>query len=247
MSLAARLLNVFAIPGEVFEVVRASRVSIGNCLLPMFLLAIVGALTAIAILSQPAIQKPMREGFDQQIKALGQQVKAGKLKQADADRDMALARFIIAPLTLNLLGGAAGAAIGAARAFWWAFVLWILGRKFLKARISYVKTLEVASLALMISVLGGIVPLLLMVDLPRLFAGSGLQPVVSDFEALAKNPLFPVVLTVFAFWMVGVLSVGLARLARVPFFRAGWFVLAFWIMQDSTLALFGGMLGQFVP
>ncbi|MEI8040962.1 MAG: hypothetical protein WCL11_06110, partial [Verrucomicrobiota bacterium] len=75
----------------------------------------------------------------------------------------------------------------------------------------------------------------------------GISPTVSDFEALGKNPLFPVVLIVFAFWMVGVLSVGLARLARVPFFRAGWFVLAFWIMQESTLALFGGMLGQFVP
>lgn len=247
MSLAARLLNVFAIPGEVFEVVRASRVSIGNCLLPMFLLAIVGALTAIAILSQPAVQKQKREACDQQVKALAQLVEAGKIKQADADRAMAFARFIIDPRTLNLLGGAAGAAIGAARAFWWAFVLWLLGRMFLKARLSYVKTLEVTSLALMISALGGIVPLLLMVDLPRFFAGPGLQPVVSDFEALGKNPLFPVVLTVFAFWMVGVLSVGLARLARVPFFRAGWFVLAFWIMQDSTLALLGGFLGQFVP
>ena len=56
MSLAARLLNVFAIPGEVFEVVKASRVCLGNWLLPVLLSAVVGTVSAIVILSQPAMQ-----------------------------------------------------------------------------------------------------------------------------------------------------------------------------------------------
>ena len=43
ISLAARLLNVFAIPGEVFAGVRASRISIGNWLVPTLLLVVVGA------------------------------------------------------------------------------------------------------------------------------------------------------------------------------------------------------------
>ena len=108
MSLAARLLNVFAIPGEVFTVVKVSRVSIGNWALPMLLSAVIGAVTAIVIVSQPVLQKQMHDRLDQQTKTLEQQVKAGKLKQVDADRTVALTRFIIAPPTLKLLGGDGG-------------------------------------------------------------------------------------------------------------------------------------------
>ena len=123
MSLAARLLNVFAIPGEVFAGVKASRGSIGNWLLPMLLAAVVGALTGVAIASQPTLQKQMRERCEQQAKTLQQQVKAGKIKQAKADQAVALTRAIIAPRTLRILFGAGAGTFGAVRVFWWAFVL----------------------------------------------------------------------------------------------------------------------------
>src|ERR1035438_9755931 len=55
MSFTARLLNVFAIPGEVFETVRASRICVANWLLPALLSAVVGALTISVILSQPSV------------------------------------------------------------------------------------------------------------------------------------------------------------------------------------------------
>jgi hypothetical protein len=86
MSFAARLLNVFAIPGEVFEVVRVSRFCVGNWLLPALLSAVVGAFTMIVVFSQPSIQKQVRELGDQQTKAVEQQVKAGKVSQADANQ-----------------------------------------------------------------------------------------------------------------------------------------------------------------
>ena len=60
MSLAARLLNVFAIPGDVFEEVKATRASVGNWLAPVILSAVVGAISAIVIFSQPAIQQQLR-------------------------------------------------------------------------------------------------------------------------------------------------------------------------------------------
>ena len=94
MSLAARLLNVFAIPGEVFAGVRASHISVGNWLLPALLLAVVGVFTAIVVVSQPAFQRQMHDLTEQQAKALDQQVKAGKVNQPDADRAMAVTRAI---------------------------------------------------------------------------------------------------------------------------------------------------------
>ena len=245
MSLAARLLNVFAIPGEVFEVVKASRVSTGNWLLPMLLSGVVLALTGMVVISQPAVQKQMHERFEQQVKALQQEVKAGKMKQAEVDRTVAVTRTIIAPPVLRGLFLAGGAVLGVARVFWWAFVLWLLGRLFLKVRLNYFKTLEVAGLGLMIGVLGGVVMLLLMLNLPKLFAAPGLGLAASDFDPLRQSPLLLAVANVFSFWLIGVFAVGLARLARVPFFRTAWFVFAFWLIQESILILVGGALGQF--
>ena len=246
MPLAARLLNVFAIPGEVFEAVRASRFSVANWLLPALLSAVVGVFTVIVVFSQPSIQKQVRELGDQQTKGLDQQVKAGKVTKADADRVRAMTAMLTRPATLKLLGSMAAVMIGVVRVFWWAFVLWLLGRVCLKVQLGYLKTLEVSGLALMISVLGTIVTLLLMVNLARMFATPSLALVVSDFDATRKSHLLLGAANVFSFWLVGVFSVGLARLAQVPFLRAAWFVFAAWVIQESFLVLLGGVLGPFV-
>jgi hypothetical protein len=135
--------------------------------------------------------------------------------------------------------------VGILRVLWWAFILWLLGRWLLKVRFGYPKALEVAGLGVMIGVLGTIVMLLLMVNLPSLFATSNLSLAVSDFDASRKSPLLLGVANVFAFWLMGVLSVGLGKLAGVPFLRAAWFVFAAWLIQESCFILLAGVLGQF--
>ena len=245
MSLAARLLNVFAVPGEVFAEVKASRVSIGNWLVPALLSVLVAVLAANVMVSQPAVQRKLHDLTEKQAKTLEQQVKAGKLKQADADSVLTLFRTVTKPDTLKVLASAAVAVVGVARVFWWAFILWFLGRWFLKVRFGYLKALEVAGLGLMIGVLGTVVTLLLMVNLPSLFATSNLASAISDFEASRKSLLLLLAANVFAFWLIGVLSVGLARLAGVPFLRAAWFVFAAWLIQESCFMFLVGVLGQF--
>jgi hypothetical protein len=245
MSLAARLLNVFAVPGEVFAGVKPSPISVGNWLVPALLSALVGVFTAVVIVSQPSLQMQMRERIDQQARALEQQVKAGNVKQADADRTMALTRAVTQLPVLKVAGGVLAAGFGVARVFWWATILWVLGRRFLRARVGYLKALEVAGLALMISVLGSVVTLLLMLNLSNIFAAPGLALVVSDFDAHRKSPLLLGAVNLFSLWLVGVLAVGLGKLAGVPFLRAAWFVFAAWVIQESFLVLLGGLLGQF--
>ena len=245
MSFAARLLNVFAMPGEVFAGVKASRVCVSNWFVPALLSAMVGVLTAVVIVSQPSLQKQMRDRIEEQAKTLERQVKAGKIKQADADKTVAFTRALTQPAVLKVLGGTAAARAGVARVFWGAFILWVLGRRFLRGRVGYIKALEVAGLALMISVLGAAVTLLLMLNLSNLFAAPGLALVVSDFDAHRKSPLLLGAVNVFSLWLVGVLSVGLSKLADVPFMRAAWFVFAAWILQECFLVLLAGVLGQF--
>jgi hypothetical protein len=245
MSLAARLLNIFAVPGEVFAEVKTSRICIANWLVPGLLSAVVAVLAVILVVSQPAFQQQMHDLTERVAKALDQQVKAGKVKQADASRALAQFRAIMKPDSLKILMSAAAALAGVARVFWWAFLLWLLGRWFLKVRFGYPKALEVAGLSLMISVLGTVVILLLMVNLPSLFASPKLALAVSDFDVGHKSLLLLGAANVFAFWFLGVLSVGLAKLAAVPFLRAAWFVFAGWLIQESCLVLLAGVLAQF--
>ncbi len=244
LSLGARLLNVFAMPGEVFKGVTASRLMVGNWLVPALLSAVVGVLTTVVIVSHPAFTKQIHERIEQQAKALEKQVQGGQIKRADADRAVAFSRAVTQPAVLKVAGGVVAAGAGVARVFWWGLILWVLGRRFLRMRIRYTKALEVAGLALMISVLGGVVTLLLTLNLSQLFSAPGLALVSSDLDAHRKSPLLLGVANGFSLWLVGVLSVGLARLAGVPFLRAAWFVFAAWLIQESFLVLLAGLLGH---
>src|ERR1051325_11503962 len=83
MSLAARLLNVFVTPGDVFEDVRNSPITVANWLLPTVLMAVIGAVCAWFVVSQPAVLHKMLEPGQKKI---DQMVESGKMKPADAEK-----------------------------------------------------------------------------------------------------------------------------------------------------------------
>src|SRR5437899_5129613 len=120
-SLAARLLNVFAIPGDVFEEVRAMPNSVANWLAPVVLSSLVGVISAIVIFSQPAIQQQVRE---QQAKKMEDWVKAGRMTQAQADQAAAMAEKFTGPTMLKIFGGIGAVFVSFARVFGWALALW---------------------------------------------------------------------------------------------------------------------------
>jgi hypothetical protein len=236
-SLAARLLNVFAAPGEVFEEVKASSASVANWLAPTLIGAVIGTVGAFIIFSQPAIVQKIHE---QQEQMFEQQVKAGKMSQADADRALAMAEKFSGPTVLKILG-VLGAVVGSfVRLLWWGLVVWLLGRWFLKAQFGYVKALEVAGLSSMIAVLGGIVTLLLIVNFGKLTSSPSLALAISDFDVKNKAHLLAGAVNVFNFWLVGVMASGLARLAGVPFLRAATVVLGYWLVTE-LLVIFTGL------
>ena len=227
MSLAARLLNVFAIPGEVFAGVKAGHPSIANWLVPAILSAVVATIAAVVVLSQPSIQQQLH---DQQSALMAKQVKAGTLNQSQADRMLALAEKATVPVAAALTVFATFA-----RVFWWALVLKLLSQMFLRMRLEYLKLLEVAGLATMISVLGTIVTLLLTVKLGA-FGKPGFGLVISDFENARKSTAVLGAASAFSIWLAWVMSVGLAKLANIPFLRAAWLVFAYWLLQETLFA-----------
>jgi len=240
MSLAARLLNVFAVPGEVFSEVKASPASTASWLVPALLSAFVGILSAIIIFSQPAVVQQIRE---QQTKAMDQQVQAGKLTQEQADQATKVIERFTGPTMLKIFGSGGAVVASFIHVIWWAFVLWLLAKWFLKVSVPFPKALEVAGLAMMINVLGAIVAMLLIVNLGRLGATPSLALAIPDFDATRKSHLFLGAANVFYFWLVGVMAVGLAKLSGAPFLRAAWLVLTYWVLQQSFFILVG--MGQF--
>ena len=242
-SLLARLLNIFAIPGQVFEEVRHARHSIGNWLLPTLLCAIALGVSGYVVLSTPTVWKEIttRQAKlrEREASTLAELVQAGKTTQAEADKVLETFDTVTQPAVMKGAAATGGFTIGLVRVFWWGFVLWLLARGFLRSPIRYGKALEVAGLASMIDLLIRIVTLVLMVNFGKSFGAAGFSLAVSDFGGSGIQTVVAVALNLGTFWLVGVLGVGLGRLTGAPWFRAAFPVLAYWMASEFLLLLLG--------
>ena len=227
-------MNVFAIPGDVFEEIKASKPSTANWLVPVLITCLVSSMAAVIVLSQPAILQKIHE---QQEQTFERQVKAGKMTQQQADQAMAIVEKFSSPTMMKIYGMGGSIFYGFARLFWWATVLWLLGKWFLHVRFDYIKTMEVAGLAGMIGVLGTIVTMLLQVNLSNPASSPSLALLVSDFDQKKISHVLLATVNVFDLWQAGVLASALARLAGTPFFRGAFVMFAFWIVWHSFLIL----------
>jgi hypothetical protein len=237
-SLGARLLNVFATPGEVFTEVKSSAATVSNWLVPALILGLVGAVAAFITLSQPAIQQKVHE---QQQKALDQQVQAGKLTRDQADKAMdKIAQY--GPLITKIAGGFGAVISGFVLVFWWALILWALGRFVFKADIPFMKMAEVAGLSSVITVLEIIVKMLLVVSFSNPLASPSLVMLMKNPDP--QNKLFAIfsALNVMTFWVMAVRAVGLAKLANVSFARAAVWSFTIWFLLSALLLAAGSFL-----
>lgn len=238
-SLAGRLLNVLAAPGDVFDEIKTAPPRTTNWLVPALLSAFFGVLSAIVMYSQPAIIQQIHE---QQAKIFEDQVNAGKMTREQADQIEAASEKFGGPATMMISGSIGAVVTSFARVFWWAFVLWLLGLVFLKTKLDYLKALEVAGLASMIALLGAIITLLLSVSLGKIVAPS-LALLISHFNPKNVLHLALAAMNFFALWLVGVLAVGLSRLSGARFSKALWLTGGFWLTIQLLLILLAVLAG----
>lgn len=227
MSLLARLLNVFAVPGEVFDDIKVSVASSANWLVPSLLLLVVSWVSAWLILSQPAVQQQLREMTDQVMQKL---VEKGRLTQQQAD--------------LQRRGSDIGSKVGSyvsatfvafITPFGWGAILWVIGTKALKGKFQFMKAVEVVGVASTISALGVIVKTLLVIGLGNMFAGTNPSILVKDFDPQKPSHSMLAVIDLTTFWVLAVRALGLSRLSGAPFLRAAWWVFAIWLSYTSLL------------
>lgn len=238
-SLMARLLNVFATPGEVFEEVKAAPSSVANWLAPALLCSVVGVLASFLIFSQPAIIQQIHE---QQAKMFDDQVKAGKMTQAQADEAVVAAEKFSGPSVLKFFG-AVGAVFGSfVSLFWWGLLLWLIGRFVLKAELGFMKVLEVAGLASAISVLEALLRMLLIFGTSNPLASPSLALLMKNPEPQSKLFMLLGLLNIMTFWVLAVRSIGLAKLAGVSFARVAIWVFGIWALFSSLLIGLGAAM-----
>lgn len=236
MSLTARLMNIFAVPGEVLEQVRSAPVASSNFLVPILLWSVIGIVACLVIFSQPAFVQQIHE---KQAKAMDDRVKAGKMTQAQADQALAITEKFIGPTFLKISGSVGAIVASTARVAWWGFLLWLGSRWFLKSPIGYMKALEVTGLAKMISVLGGVVSLLLQLILQKMIVTPSPALFLNEIDPTRKDHMALAVLNPFTFWMLWLLSLGMAKLAGRPVSKAAIFVFGFWIIEAALFVLVG--------
>ena len=213
--LRGKLLNIFVSPGEVFEEVAASPPNPACWFVPTLLVC----LTAIISL----LVAPARESRAAEVRQLAE---AGAVVSSDTGKRSS--RLLSAAALTVAISAVTGT-------FWSAFVLWFIGRMFLKTRFPFLKTVEVVGLTGMILALGAIVTELLIAAT----GDSAARPSLSIFVG-PSNPGNKVysgleALNFFHLWAATVLGVGLSKLARVSFREAAFWVFGYWVALRLAL------------
>lgn len=238
-SLWSRLLNVFAAPGEVFEAIKNRRTSAGNWLMPVFMLALAGMISSVVIFSQPEVVQSIHE---QQQKAFDKQVRAGKMTQEQADQAAAMAEKYSGPTMMKIYGGMGAVMTSFLSLFWWALLMWLIARLFLKTPIGFMKIVELSGLALMISVLGVVLKTLLIVVTGNLYAAPSLVLLVKHFDP--QNPVHTLlaVFDAMTFWLLAVRCIGLSKLTGASVVKTALWIFGIWLVLTGVMIGFGQVM-----
>jgi VIT1/CCC1 family predicted Fe2+/Mn2+ transporter len=230
-SLGARLLNVFAIPGDVFTEVKSAPPSVGNWLLPALLWIVVSWVGVWLIFSQPAMQHQVIDALEKSVEKSVAKKHIPK-EQADQMRQSIEKYGII----FTKVGGAAGVVgIAFASPFAWGLVLWLIGVQVFKGKFGYMKAVEVAGLASTISVLEAVLRVLLVFGLDSITASPSAALLVKDFDPQKpSHSMLAAATNIMTFWVLMVRAVGLAKLSGKPLMRTAVWVFGIWAAVTSV-------------
>jgi Yip1 domain len=235
-SLAGRLVNVFAVPGEVFEELKAQPPRTSNWLVPLLLACLAGAIFCVVVFSQPNILYTLRQTQEQQLQ---KRLDAGKMTKEQKDAAVAVMEKLFSPTLMKITGTAGAAFSNLLLLFGAALVVWLVGAKAFRAQFSYMQAVQVTGLSSMIHVLGAIITMFLVVIIGSLHANLGPVLLVREFDPANKLHLALASLNVITLWYLGVLAVGLAKLSGVSWAKAALWLYGLWAALSVALILPG--------
>ena len=238
MSLAGRLLNIFATPSDVFDEVKTHDASAANWLVPALILIAVSWVAAWLIFSQEPIKHQLSEITDRAIQKQVERTHMGE-QQAEAAHAMGEKWAMISS---KIAAALAPVVVGFITPFVWGLFLWLVGAKVLKGNFPYMKAVEVVGLANMIGVLEVILKTLLIVGMGNLYASPSLVLLVKEFDP--QNPVHSLlaVVNVMTFWLLAVRALGVARLSGASFAKAALWIFGIWAAYTGFFVGLGALM-----
>jgi len=216
-SVLEKLFNIFASPVEVFDEVVSSPANLANWRIPTLLVSFA------SIISVQLGNFPSETAV-----AIHKLTESGTIAAGQAQA-LAGAWPLLSALSIFL-----ATFLGSC---WSAFVLWFIGRTFLRVSFPYAKALEIVGLASVVSLLGTIITILLI-------AASGDHSAEPALSLLAlkldhSRPLFQTFATfnLFYLWSTTVLAIGLSRLCNATFKEVAFWVFGYWTVAKVVLIL----------
>jgi hypothetical protein len=214
-SVRQKLFNIFVSPSDVFDEVIASPPNLANWRIPTLFVCLV------TIISLQTGSSPAQ--FSTTIHRL---TVAGTIFPAQA-QSLAGAWPLLSALLVfvAIFSGTC----------WSAFILWFMGRIFLKVRFPYIKALEIVGLTGIVSVLGTITTILLIAASGDPAAGPALSLLASKMDHSRSFCQILETLNLFHLWSTAVLTIALSRLCNVTFKEAAFWVFGYWLVAKIVL------------
>lgn len=237
-SLASRLANVFAEPGQLFGALRLTPASTANWLAPALLLIVTSWVGAWLILSQDTIKQQLTNITDQ---AIEKQIAKANMPADQAERAReAGAKFGSIGIKASVV--ATPVLYAFITPFWWGLILWLVGTKAFRGVFPYMKAVEAAGLANMIGVLESVIKTLLIVAFGNLFASPSLALLVSNYDPENTVHGLLAMVNVMTFWLLAIRAIGLAKLSGTSFTKAAAWVFGIWFLFTGSLFGFGQLV-----
>jgi hypothetical protein len=214
-SLRQKLFNIFVSPSDVFDEVIASPPNLVNWRVPTLIACLV------TIISLQTGELPAQSSA-----SIHRLTEAGTISAAQAHALVAVWPLLSALLvcTATFIGTC-----------WSAFVIWFIGRTFLKVRFSYIKALEIVGLTGIISALGSITTILLVSASGDPTARPALSLLAAKLNHTGSFYRILETLSLFHLWSTAVLAIGLSRLSEVTFKEAAFWVFGYWMVARIVL------------
>ena len=234
-SLVARIFNVFATPSEVFDEVRTSLPCSANWVVPALIAVAIGWLATALIFSQESIRHQLSEMTEQ---AIEKQIAKTKASEQQAQQMRAAAEKF-GGIAQKISAYAMAPIMAFASPFIWGSFLWLMGNKALKGQFTYMQAVEVVGLGNMVGVLESVIRTLLIISMGNLFASTSLLLLVKEYNP--QNPVHNLLamVNIMTFWVLGVRSVGLARLSGASFLKSAAWVFGVWAAYTGVFFGFG--------
>jgi hypothetical protein len=224
------LVGVFTEPGNTYEAIGRTK-DVYYWLYPILICIVLGLISAFIGQTDKQLFGDMMDKQKKKMhEKMDEQVKAGKLSQEEAQKQIEASEKFMDPNGFFFkLMAYVGASVGVVIIFILVSLLYFVGLKIFKSPAGFGDAMNVVGLGLLISSIGGLLAMVLSVVMGH-FVSIGLGLVLKEENVGEKMYKLATTLDVFAIWEHVVFAIGLSKVGRISMGQSYGLVFGLWII-----------------